>query len=138
MIAERFRYAFPEQEVEFVTLGAPDHLAKRREAFQTAGVIINATPVGMLEQDAGGLIEDESWIRREQTFFDFVYHPRRTAFLETARRGGARTLGGIALLVSQACESFQIWTDQSFDVKEMAAAVEEFSKAEPPDGGRVN
>ncbi len=138
MIAERFRYAFPEQEVEFVKLASPDDLARRRDAFQGATIVVNATPVGMAGRGVEELIEDGSWVRAEQTFFDFVYHPRRTAFLETARRGGARTLGGIALLVAQAAESFRIWTDQGFDIKEMAEAVEEFSKTDSPDGGRVN
>ena len=74
----------------------------------------------------------------EQLFFDFVYHPKQTAFLEAARRAGAQTLGGIALLVSQASESFRLWTDQGFDVKEMAEAVEEFTKIEHSPGRRAN
>jgi shikimate 5-dehydrogenase len=59
-------------------------------------------------------------------------------FLDMARRGGATTLGGIALLVAQAAESFRIWTDQSFDVREMAEAVENFSRSEPPGGRKVH
>jgi shikimate 5-dehydrogenase len=42
------------------------------------------------------------------------------------------------LLVSQAAESLRIWTDHGFDVKEMAEAVEEFSKTERSPGRRVN
>jgi shikimate dehydrogenase len=84
------------------------------------------------------LIEDPSWIIPGQVFFDFVYHPRRTPFLDIARRAGATPLGGIALLVSQASESFRIWTDQTFDVKEMAEAVEEFSQAGPRAGRKVH
>ena len=67
-----------------------------------------------------------------------MYHPQRTLFLEAAQRAGATTLGGLALLVSQAAESFRIWTDQSFDVKEMAEAVQEFSQSGPRAGGRVH
>lgn len=138
MVTERFGFAFPEQGVEFVGLGAPEQTAQRRELFRRANIVINATPVGMAGHESADLIEDAAWIQAEQTFFDFIYHPRRTAFLDTAQRAGARTLGGIALLVSQAAESFRIWTDQGFDVKEMAEAVEEFSKSESPNGGRVN
>lgn len=135
---ERFEYAFPEQEVDVVKFSGPDDLVPRRDAFQRADIIINATPVGMAGVTGNALIEDASWIRADQTYFDFVYHPRQTDFLETARRAGARTLGGIALLVSQAAESFRIWTDHSFDVKEMVEAVEEFTRAEPPTGRGVN
>ena len=138
MVMERFQFAFPEQPVHIVTLGDAGNLAARREAFRDANVVVNATPTGMVGQPNGALLEDASWIREEQLFFDFVYHPRQTAFLDVARRAGAKTLGGIALLVSQAAESFRIWTDTGFDVKEMAEAVEAFSKTEPSPGRRVN
>ena len=138
MASERLGYAFPEQRVDFVMLSSREDLADRRQAFRSANIVINATPVGMIDQPPAELIEDPSWVAEGQTFFDFVYHPRRTAFLETARRAGGTTLGGLALLVSQASESFRIWTDQGFDVKEMAEAVEEFSQSEPRNGRKVH
>jgi shikimate dehydrogenase len=138
MAVDRLRFAFPEQSIGYAKLSAPDHLARRRDAFRGADIVINATPAGMAGHERIELVEDPSWIGEHQVFFDFVYHPRRTAFLETARRCGATTLGGIALLVAQAAESFRIWTDQGFDVKEMAEAVEEFSRTEPPEGRKVN
>lgn len=139
LVLERFQFAFPEQEVDVVRIGAAEDMVPRRDAFRGADIVINATPVGMAGLPPGGeLIEDAAWIRSGQTFFDFVYHPRQTSFLETARRAGAKTLGGIALLVAQAAESFRIWTDHGFDVKEMVEAVEEFSRAEPPTGRGMN
>jgi shikimate dehydrogenase len=138
MAIERLEYAFPEQEVDFVVLGTQDDLAPRKQAFRSARIVINATPVGMIDHPPAELIEDASWITPAQMFFDFVYHPRRTPFLDTARHAGASTLGGLALLVSQAAESFRIWTDQAFDIKEMAEAVEEFSQPESRNGGRVH
>lgn len=138
MASERLQYAFPEQHVDYVTLNSREDQAVRRQAFRAADVVINATPVGMIDQAPVDLIEDASWIIPGQVFFDFVYHPRRTAFLETARRAGATPLGGLALLVCQASESFRVWTDQAFDVKEMAEAVDEFSQSEPQAGGRVH
>lgn len=138
MVIERFQFAFPEQSVSFMTIGEASTHDARRLAFRGANVIVNATPLGMAGKPNTALIEDASWIRQEQVFFDFIYHPRQTAFLDVARRAGAQTLGGIALLVSQAAESFRIWTDTGFDVKEMAEAVEEFSKTEPSPGRQVN
>jgi shikimate dehydrogenase len=138
LVLERFEFAFPEQEVDVVKLSGPEDLVPRRDAFRGADVVVNATPVGMDGIPGGNLIENASWIHEDQTFFDFVYHPRQTPFLEAARGAGAKTLGGIALLVAQASESFRIWTDHTFDVKEMVEAVEEFSRAEPPSTRGVN
>jgi shikimate dehydrogenase len=138
MMIDRFHFAFPEQSVQIVALDDVSQASERRAACREADIVINATPVGMAGQPPGSVIGDASWVRPGQVFFDFVYYPRETIFLETARRGGAKALGGLALLVSQAVESFRIWTDQAFDVKEMAEAVEEFSKTEPSRGRRVN
>jgi shikimate dehydrogenase len=100
-----------------------------RVSFEIADVVINATPVGM--RDGGKtLIADESWIRPDQCFFDFVYHPRRTAFLDAAERRGAKTIDGLALLVSQASVSFHLWTGEEFDVGDMAAALDTFESGE--------
>lgn len=128
MIVDRFHYAFPEQSIDFVVLGEGGNRERRRRAFRDAGVVINATPVGMAGVDNGLLIEDTAWIHRAQCLFDFVYHPQRTPFLQAARSAGAKTLGGTALLVSQALESFRLWTDETFDVREMASAVESFAQ----------
>jgi shikimate dehydrogenase len=129
MVVERYAFSFPEQEIDYVVLGGADR-KRRRDAFRDAGIVINATPVGMAGVSDGNLIEDPRWISPRQCFFDFVYHPRRTLFLDTARAAGAQTLGGLALLVAQAEETFRLWTDHGFDVKEMAQAAETFSAAE--------
>lgn len=41
---------------------------------------------------------------------DVIYRPRRTPFLRDASRWGLRTLGGWAMFLYQAAESFRIWT----------------------------
>ena len=132
----RLRETFPVQYVDIVPLG--DRIARddREQAFRNADVVINATPVGMAgvggtagtartDGAAGGsLIEEPSWIRPEQFFFDFVYYPGRTAFLETASKQGAGVIGGAALLVCQAAGSFRQWTGNDFDTAAMLEALE--------------
>jgi shikimate dehydrogenase len=120
----RLREAFPLQEVNIVPL--VDEVARedRRRAFHRADVVINATPVGMGRDAGATLIEDPEWIRPEQCFFDFVYHPGRTAFLEMAAGRGASAVGGAVLLVHQAAESFQQWTGSGFDRPAMLDALE--------------
>lgn len=92
------------------------------DAFAAADIVINATPVGM----GGGAASpvDAAWIRPGQVCVDFVYHPRRTAFLAAAAERGAKTLDGVAVLVAQASVSFERWTGRTFDVVEMTGAID--------------
>lgn len=69
-------------------------------------VVVNATPLGQ----AG----EPSWdsvlaFRPRQTVVDWVYAPRQTAFLATARAAGAETLDGLELLVRQAGLAWHHW-----------------------------
>ena len=49
-------------------------------------------------------------LRPGQVAFDLVYVPEQTPFLAAAARGGARTLGGLTMLIHQGAESFRLWT----------------------------
>lgn len=120
----RLREEFPEQYVDIVPLDEDIALEDRRRAFSRADVVINATPVGMGRDSGASLIEDPGWIKSDQIFFDFVYHPGRTKFLETASASGANVIGGAALLVYQAAESYRQWTGGGFDGASMLEALE--------------
>jgi shikimate dehydrogenase len=130
VIAERYRARFSGQKVGYVLLQDSGAADLRQRAFERADLVINATPVGMGVVEESTLIENADWVSPRQCFFDFVYHPGNTAFLESAGSRGARTLGGLTLLVSQAAVSFRLWTGQSFEVKEMLETVESFTKEE--------
>lgn len=113
---------------------ARDRAAVERAA-RDAEILIQATPVGMAPatgalraqgalptSEVPPLLED-GWISAGQCCFDFVYHPLETPFLAVARARGAQCVDGLALLVSQARESFALWTGRSFDLRAMHAAV---------------
>jgi shikimate dehydrogenase len=51
----------------------------------------------------------EASIPRGALIFDLVYNPIETPLLIEARKAGARALGGLAMLVYQGAESFQLW-----------------------------
>jgi shikimate dehydrogenase len=89
-----------------------------------ADVVINATPLGMGDNRDRSPLADPAWIRPGQCYFDFVYHPGRTRFLESALDAGATALGGVTLLVCQAVESLRQWTGGTFDVRSMNEALE--------------
>ncbi len=93
------------------------------EAASDAHILVNATPVGMYPNVA------ESPMPRGQEFsprpiiVDLVYNPIETKFLSDAKRAGARTIGGLGMLVHQGAASFKLWTgrDAPLDVMNRAA-----------------
>jgi 3-dehydroquinate dehydratase/shikimate dehydrogenase len=87
-------------------------------------VLVNATSVGTrpavgespldradLTQCAGKLV------------YDLVYNPVETTLMRWAREAGADVIGGLEMLIDQACRQFEWWTDQRAprDVVESAA-----------------
>jgi shikimate dehydrogenase len=134
---QRLAGAFPQRSIRSIATGSPEARARREEAIRRADIVINATPVGMNGgvTRATALLEDAEWIEARHCCFDFVYHPRETAFLRVARSRGARCVEGLSLLVSQALGSFRIWTGREFDCLEMARVVEaEADRRERGDG----
>lgn len=84
-------------------------------------LVVNATPVGMTG-DASPL--DPALLSADHIVADLVYHPAETPLLAAAERRGARTVGGIGMLVHQAALAFTLWTGQDAPVEVMRAAAE--------------
>jgi len=87
-------------------------------------LVVNATPIGMLEQSAGDWLLDPSTLRDGQLAADLVYAPRRTSWLLAADAAGARTVGGLGMLVHQAAIQIELWTGQPAPVEAMWGAVD--------------
>ncbi|HEX5085818.1 MAG TPA: shikimate dehydrogenase [Blastocatellia bacterium] len=86
-------------------------------------VVINCSPIGMRGHSEGrSLIKAESLIG-VKLVYDLVYTPEETALLRDAKQAGCRTLGGLAMLVGQAAEQFQLWTGLEAPVDVMWRAV---------------
>ena len=62
--------------------------------------------------------------------YDIVYNPEDTPLLKAARHAGARTLGGLPMLVYQGAAAFELWTGQPAPVEVMFKAAR---KALTPD-----
>ena len=67
---------------------------------------------------------------RKPTFLLSSANPLETRFLREAKEAGCKTLGGLAMLISQAAEQFKLWTgvDAARDVM-LDAASRAFSNA---------
>ncbi len=100
---------------------AGEELAAAASACQ---LLVNCTPIGMRHSPA----ENDTPIAPElippgALVFDLVANPPETRLLAEARRRGARTVSGLAMLVYQGAESFRLWTglEPPLDVMREAA-----------------
>lgn len=86
-------------------------------------LMINATPVGMYPNTHDMPVSDKT-VRRASAVFDAVYNPEHTALLKCAGSYGARTSGGMSMLVWQAAAAQEIWYNASFKPNDIAQLIE--------------
>lgn len=107
-LAAEVRALSPQTEVKVVSW--PDdekHEALARE-MPEVDLIVNATSLGMKDGDARLL--PGAAIEARHCVFDMVYRAGgETPLLADARRAGARTVDGLALLLHQGAISFEHW-----------------------------
>lgn len=89
-------------------------------------LVVNCTSVGMRHSSTEG----ESPLKAElippqALVYDLVYNPPLTPLLRAAQGRGARTLGGLAMLVYQGAEAFQLWTGREAPLEVMMRAARE-------------
>jgi 3-dehydroquinate dehydratase / shikimate dehydrogenase len=88
-----------------------------------ADVVINCAPIGMSGHSEGRSLIKAEALEGVNLVYDLIYTPEETALLGEAKRAGCRTLGGMAMLVSQAAEQFRLWTGLEAPVEVMWRAV---------------
>ncbi len=76
-----------------------------------AGLVVNATPVGMHPQvDASPLSVDEIGLMNSEAIaYDLIYTPRPTSFLQQASAAGLIAIDGLEMLVQQGAAALEIW-----------------------------
>lgn len=85
-----------------------------------ADVVVNATPLGMHGEP---LPDAYMRLEADQVALDLVYADQDTPFVDAARKHGARAWDGLGLLVAQAADAFERWTQVPAPVEAMAASV---------------
>ncbi|MBI2958330.1 MAG: shikimate dehydrogenase [Chloroflexi bacterium] len=99
--------------------GAPEALA----ALSNSKLIVNCTSMGMKHGGQEKLSPLTSGqIPSEALVFDLVYSPAQTPLLKAASAAGARTLGGLPMLVYQGAAAFEMWTGKSAPLEVMFEA----------------
>ena len=93
-----------------------------------AELVVNASSVGMgitpSDATASDLPCSPQLLQESQVVVDLVYHPLQTAWLDAAEQVGARTIGGIGMLIHQAALQQLAWLGRHPDVAVMRRAAE--------------
>ncbi|MBM3148955.1 MAG: shikimate dehydrogenase, partial [Chloroflexi bacterium] len=104
----------------------PCHSSQLREAIQNSHLIVNCTTMGMRHspgENQSPLVAN--WIPQNALVYDLVYNPPETTLLREAKKAGASTLSGLAMLVYQGAASFRIWTGREAPLDIMFSAARE-------------
>lgn len=110
-----------------VAAGALDEHSK--DPIRQAGLLINATSIGMHPRQGESPLPDPSCLHAGMVVLDIVYHPLETCLLRQAREAGARAVDGLGMLARQGARAFEIWTGTSPPVEVMRrAALERLGK----------
>lgn len=88
---------YPEGVLESAPM-SPENLARLSEGKT---LVVNATPIGMLPK-----VEATPWpesvpLPKDAVFFDIVYNPPETKFLQRAKEEGHQAISGLGMLVNQ-------------------------------------
>lgn len=111
-LADRLNAKFPH-----LALGINDW-----EALADAPLVINATSVGMAPRSNESPLPPNSVLSRYALVFDLVYNPPATKFLQDAKQGGARVIGGLEMLIYQGARAFELWTGERAPIEVMRTA----------------
>jgi shikimate dehydrogenase len=79
--------------------------------------IVNATPIGM--RGYPGTPIAPQLVGPHHFVADVIYTPLETALLASARRRGARTMGGAGMCVHQAADAFRLFAGREPDIGRM-------------------
>ncbi len=120
-LANRLLEKFPQAQVEVFPLGG-----ELAFYLENADLIINATPIGMKNEELPLKESDVKVISNRHLVYDLIYWPDETPLLKLAKHKGARVVNGLPMLVGQAAASFEIWTGLEPPVQTMRAAAEKF------------
>jgi len=93
-------------QVQSLRLGAG-----AEETIRNADLIVNATSLGMKPDDDSPFPVE--WLSGNQVVCDMTYACAETALLAGAARVGAKTMGGLGMLVAQGALAIDIWMESA-------------------------
>ena len=93
------------------------------EVVSEANLVINATPIGMLDTgDTASFPIEPNLFSKGQLAIDLIYHPISTPWMEALRDLEVEAHGGLSMLIFQAARAFKLWTGKEAPVDAMRKA----------------
>lgn len=94
--------------------------------FKDINLLINATPIGMKENDP--LLLSANAIHPGLLVYDLIYNPAETKLLKMAKEKGCKIANGLGMLLYQGARSFQLWTGLDAPLEVMRQALNQVVK----------
>ena len=92
--------------------------------LEIAGLVINATPIGMGSDPHTPINESEMSLLPSQAIaYDLIYTPRPTRFLQLAAARGLRAIDGLEMLIHQGAIALEFWLDRPVPIEIMRQAL---------------
>lgn len=92
--------------------------------LEIAGLVINATPIGMGSDPHTPINESEmSLLPSHAIAYDLIYTPRPTRFLQLAAARGLRAIDGLEMLIHQGAIALEFWLDCPVPIEIMRQAL---------------
>ena len=94
---------------------------KLLEELKRATIVINATSVGMYPDVDSSLVSEELFSKisdSKKCFFDVIFNPWETKFIECAKRYGHLTVSGGYMLIYQAYLVMKLWLGIEFELSD--------------------
>jgi len=92
--------------------------------LEVAGIIINATPIGMANDPNTPIAESEMALLPSNAIaYDLIYTPRPTKFLQIAVARGLKAIDGLEMLINQGAIGLEFWLDQPVPIEIMRQAL---------------
>lgn len=90
---------------------------KLNTLLKNSSIICNATPLGSIHQKGQNIIPlaIPPAGTSPKVFFDVVYKPLETAFLQEAKAAGHLIANGLEMMIYQGVKAFELWTGTSPD-----------------------
>jgi len=99
-----------------------NNVESMKKTTKTVDIIINTTSLGMYPKIEGCPL-DIDLLLKNHLVTDIVYNPVKTKLLREAENKGCRIQSGVGMLINQAAEAFEIWTEKKAPIKDMKEVI---------------